>query len=1438
MSIVPNSDDLLKIGQIQGAGHRSPYEGEAVTTSGIVTALESNGFYLQDPEGDGEDATSDAVFVFTGAGRVTVAVGDAITITGEVQEYVPGGVETGNLSTTQLSGITDLAILSRGNPLPAATIIGAGGRRPPTEVVDDDNFTSFDPETDGIDFYEALEGMRVTIRDAVAVSPTNSFGEIFVLADNGAGATGRNDRGGITLGPDDANPERVQIQFDNDVLRNFRQDVNVGDRLGDVTGVLDYNFGNFEVKVTEAFPIVERGTLEREVTDLVGDDQRMTVATYNVLNLDPSDSEQIALLAQQIVDNLLSPDVIALQEIQDNSGTVDDGVTAADETLQALIDAIAAAGGPTYAFAEVPPEDGTSGGVPGGNIRPAYLYNPDRVELVEDSVKALSDEAFLDSRSPLEAQFRFNGQTVTVINNHLASKSGSTPIFGVEQPLIDVGAEQRLAQAEFLNGYVRALEAADPQAKVLVLGDFNDFEFSPALQALTGSGEEQVLYERLDTLIGDATYSYNFEGNSELLDHIFANGALQDRITLDIVHTNVDFVMQASDHEPIVARVDLSSESADGTFTLQILHASDLEGGVEAIGRAANFAAIVDKLEDAYEHSITLSAGDNMIPGPFFSASADPSVQAILNEVYNELYGTDVFTALAPAGGRIDISIMNVIGFDASALGNHEFDSGTSVLSDVIRGQASGELIQWIGAQFPYLSANFDFSGDGALGSLFTDEILAADSFRGDPADPASVNRPKIAPATIIEEGGELIGVVGATTQLLQQISSPGGVSVIGPVANDMGALAEILQPTIDALRDQGINKIILTSHLQQIALEQELAGLLSGVDVIIAGGSDTLLADENDVLRPGDTAAGDYPYRTTDADGNPVLIVSTDGEYSYVGRLVVEFDADGHIILDSLDDTVNGAYASTDEVVASLWGNEDPFARGTKGELVSRLVEGVEMVVTEKDGNLFGSSTVFLEGRRTEVRTEETNFGNLTADANLAEARKVDAGVMVSIKNGGGIRAPIGEIDGQTGELLPTAANPVAGKEAGQISQLDIENALRFNNALSIVTITAEGLLAAMEHAFSGVGPGATPGAFPQIAGMEVSYDPAQPAGQRVQSLAVVDDTGKPVDVIVREGELVGDAGREIKVVTLSFLAEGGDGYPFADYILDRVDLGSDNLDSGLADFAAPGTEQDALAEYLAAHYAEQPYDQAERPQEQDERIQNLAVREDTVLDGADPEPEPGQEQVGTRGDDELIGTQGDDILRGLHGDDLLDGGAGDDLLDGGYGDDILLGRAGEDELRGGHGDDLLEGGDGDDLLDGGYGDDLLLGGQGDDDLRGGYGDDRLEGGAGDDRLDGGYGDDVLIGGAGNDVLIGGMGDDTFVFAANFGKDTILDFNKLGNDTIEFGEGLFTDFDAFLAAADQVGGDVVVTLDPDNVLTLAATSLADLQQDDFRFAA
>lgn len=594
---------FFSIPVIQGAGHLSPKMGQAVTTEGVVTAVAFDGYYVQDPDGDSDDATSDGMFVFMGNFcNGCPGVGDRVMLTDAISEFIPGGAGTGNLSTTEMS-FPEMTVLSSGNPLPTPVIIGSGGRIPPNvDVISEDELPvnlqevpgAFDPANDGIDFYESLEGMLVTVEDAVAVSAVRSFGdfssELFTLPNNGHPQiiepnNVRTDRGGINLaaGPDgygDTNPERVQIQFDASDIRTGTlfpstvPEIIVGDRLGDVTGVVGYDFGNFEVNALHELSITPSG-LGRETTSLVGTKKAVTVASYNVLNLSPlsSDDNQRAALAAQIVNNLGSPDIVALQEIQDNSGETDDGTTDATLTLQALVDAIALAGGPAYDFFDVAPEDGTSGGVPGGNIRNAFLYNHDRVELdsfasltpaVLEAAGADDPNAFTDTRDPLAATFAFDGEAFTVINNHLSSRSGSSPIFGGPQPFFQAAETDREAQVQALNDYVDFLLDTNKEARVIVLGDFNTFEFTDDLtEILPGTLDGQAV---MKTLLGevedDNRYTFIFDGNSQVLDHMFATPSLLEGAELDIVHVNVDFSRLrldtvASDHEPLLARFNL-----------------------------------------------------------------------------------------------------------------------------------------------------------------------------------------------------------------------------------------------------------------------------------------------------------------------------------------------------------------------------------------------------------------------------------------------------------------------------------------------------------------------------------------------------------------------------------------------------------------------------------------------------------------------------------------------------------------------------------------------------------------------------------------------------------------------------------------------------------------------------------------------------------------
>jgi predicted extracellular nuclease len=571
----------VEIHDLQGASHISPLVGRQVAgVAGIVTGTLGNGFYLQDPTPDANAATSEGIFVFTSSAPA-VDVGDELRVAGRVAEFRPGGATGTNLTTTELTS-PSVIVLSSGNTLPAATVVGNGGRVPPSVVIEDDASGSvetsgvFDPDEDGIDFHESLEGMRAQVNDAVAVGPTNDFGEIPVVGDAGANAGLRTARGGVVISPDDFNPERIIL---DDTLFRHGASVDVGDRFpGAVTAVVDYSFGNFKFNVTGPLAPVSGG-LEKETT-AAPRDQEIAFATFNVENLDPGDGPAFAELAGLIVSNLQAPDLIGIEEVQDNDGQTDSGTTDASVTWEMLVAAIQVAGGPLYEYRQIDPLDNEDGGAPGGNIRVGFLFRTDRglsfvdrpggdattptTVIDHPSGPRLSispgriepdSPAFVDTRKSLVGEFRARGRTIFAIVNHFSSKGGDDPLFGRFQPPVRHTEVARHQQAQVVNDFVDELLAADPNANVVVLGDINDFEFSETVDLLKGG----VLVNLMDSLPKEERYSYVFEGNSQVLDQTLVSGNLaRFPFTYDVVHVNSEFADQSSDHEPQVARFDLT----------------------------------------------------------------------------------------------------------------------------------------------------------------------------------------------------------------------------------------------------------------------------------------------------------------------------------------------------------------------------------------------------------------------------------------------------------------------------------------------------------------------------------------------------------------------------------------------------------------------------------------------------------------------------------------------------------------------------------------------------------------------------------------------------------------------------------------------------------------------------------------------------------------
>lgn len=577
--VLPPELERVAIHDIQGADHISPFNGQPVqAVHGVVTAVRPpDGFYMQDSNPDANEATSEGILVKAGG----INVSDEVFVSGVVNESVLNN----DLSVTQIITPT-VVISSSGNALPPATTIGVGGRIPPTQVIDDDGLSSFEPITDGLDFYESLEGMLAQVNEAHVVGPTSGPGEIVVVSDNGVNASPLTARGGLFIQPQDFNPERIII--DDDLISTAPQ-VNVGDRFtAPITGVLDYSFGNFKLLNSEALPSIISGGLTMETTTPLSAalrDNQLAIASYNVSNLSPGDEPaRFATLASQIVDNLAAPDIIALQEIQDNSGLTNDGTVSASDTYQALIEAITAASGPTYDFREIAPEDLQDGGEPGANIRVGFLFRPDRVTFVDrgnaTATEATSvtfsttglelslspgridptNSAFADTPKSLAGEFLFNDHKIFVINNHFNSKQDDDPLFGSVQPPVRHSEIQRAQIAQVINDFVDNILAQDAEAKVIVLGDLNDFPFSQPISDTLTAG---VLTNLASSLPAGDQYTFILDGNSQMLDYILVSNSLNQVLAdFDIVHTNTEFSIDTrpSDHDPILVRLNLLSE--------------------------------------------------------------------------------------------------------------------------------------------------------------------------------------------------------------------------------------------------------------------------------------------------------------------------------------------------------------------------------------------------------------------------------------------------------------------------------------------------------------------------------------------------------------------------------------------------------------------------------------------------------------------------------------------------------------------------------------------------------------------------------------------------------------------------------------------------------------------------------------------------------------
>ncbi|BAK17753.1 predicted extracellular nuclease [Solibacillus silvestris StLB046] len=558
--------DNATISEIQGANHTSPYAGLQVNdVDGIVTfVIDASNFIMQENTSfDGVKSTA----IKVNKSSHGVSVGDAVKVTGNVTE---AGGNT-RLKDTQIAATE---IEKTGMAAVPETLVIGEDLFPPNRIIDNDSFAIYDPNEDGIDFWESIEYMLVSFPEARVVGPMYNNDSPIVVPNTTNNTFNVN--GGLNIAADDYNPEKIMLEGVSG--KNYES----GDHFNDALIGFVENFSDgYRLNTNKVFPEVTKANIQQEVTHLEPVADKLNLASYNIENFsnnkDNTSDEKAAKIASTFVNNMKSPDIITLVEVQDNDGQTDSGNADASESYLRLINAIKVAGGPQYDWIDVMPINNTSGGAPGGNIRVGYLYNPERVSLV-DGINGTGKQAnawtekgslalnpgfvnpskFEDTRKPIAAEFEFQEERVVVIGAHLNSKGGDDSLWSPTQPPVLGSEPERIELAQVINDFIDEGLAKDPDVNIVVAGDMNDFEFTPALETLKGG----VLTNMVDKAPVEDRFSYYFQGNNQVLDHILVSNNLAEVTEIDMIHINANFTEaqgRASDHDPVLVQIDLKS---------------------------------------------------------------------------------------------------------------------------------------------------------------------------------------------------------------------------------------------------------------------------------------------------------------------------------------------------------------------------------------------------------------------------------------------------------------------------------------------------------------------------------------------------------------------------------------------------------------------------------------------------------------------------------------------------------------------------------------------------------------------------------------------------------------------------------------------------------------------------------------------------------------
>ena len=569
------------ISEIQGTKMYSNFENKVVKkVEGVVTAVKknknNNGFFMQSKKADNDFKTSEGIYVENKSG-IEVKVGDFIRVDGTVKETYLSKPDKSQPPVTSIEA-TKIKILKENEKI--EPIIHTGKQIP--KKVHNGNMETLDINNNAMDYYEALEGVLIKIKDPLITGFNEKYGDITVVPSNGMYTGTKSINGGVVY--NNYETEQTQRITINTLPWNLTENgkfknnltPNPGDKFnGDIEGVIYYENGEYRLYPTSIFPGITDNKTAPEKNKYRYNKDMLNVVSYNIENFSHTDSpERVKILANQVATILQTPDILGLIEVGDDDGQKKSEIVSAKENIKAVINQIKEKTGIEYGYMTVDPVDGKDGGWPEMHIRNVILYRKDRIKPIRfnqgnahEDTKIVkkgnkvqltynpgrignNDEIWVDVRKPVIAQFEFKGKNIFVLANHLKSKRSDDKVYGTSHPVVRKSEEVRNPEGKQINNFVKSILKNDPKSTVIVLGDMNDFEFSQTIKNINGD----ELIDTISELPENERYTYIYQGASQTLDNIMINKKYKGNVNIDVIRINSEFTIEQgsfSDHDPI-----------------------------------------------------------------------------------------------------------------------------------------------------------------------------------------------------------------------------------------------------------------------------------------------------------------------------------------------------------------------------------------------------------------------------------------------------------------------------------------------------------------------------------------------------------------------------------------------------------------------------------------------------------------------------------------------------------------------------------------------------------------------------------------------------------------------------------------------------------------------------------------------------------------------